>query len=187
MPKPKPTSDASSPAPRRSFLALLTALGGVLAAAMVAIPGVGYLTAAVRRQRGEDENWVNLGPVGDYPANETRLKAFENPLAQAWDGICAKLASGCVIWGAMKNTKNASTCLPSTARTWAARWNGSRSRACSCAPATAACITKTAQRASGPPPRGLYHCVWRVQDGNLEIQAPFLPTLQNTLTGHDEV
>ncbi len=37
------------------------------------------------------------------------------------------------------------------------------------------------EHASGPPPRGLYHCVWRVQDGQLELQAPHFPTLQDTL------
>ena len=36
-------------------------------------------------------------------------------------------------------------------------------------------------RASGPPPRGLYQCVWRVEDGKLEIQAPHYPSLQDTL------
>jgi Rieske Fe-S protein len=36
-------------------------------------------------------------------------------------------------------------------------------------------------RASGPPPRGLYHCVWRVRKGTIEIQAPHYPTLQDTL------
>jgi Rieske Fe-S protein len=39
------------------------------------------------------------------------------------------------------------------------------------------------ERASGPPPRGLYHCEWRVKEGRLEIQAPHLPTLQDTLEG----
>ena len=38
------------------------------------------------------------------------------------------------------------------------------------------------EHASGPPPRGLYHCVWRVNEaGQLEIQAPHMPTLQHTL------
>ena len=37
------------------------------------------------------------------------------------------------------------------------------------------------ERASGPPPRGLFHCVWRVRDGQLEVQAPHYPTLQDTL------
>jgi hypothetical protein len=41
------------------------------------------------------------------------------------------------------------------------------------------------ERASGPPPRGLFPCVYRItrvrgQDV-LEIQAPHYPTLQDTL------
>ena len=35
--------------------------------------------------------------------------------------------------------------------------------------------------ASGPPPRGLFQCEWRVRDGRLEVEAPHYPTLQNTL------
>jgi menaquinol-cytochrome c reductase iron-sulfur subunit len=41
------------------------------------------------------------------------------------------------------------------------------------------------ERASGPPPRGLYPCVYRVTRVRgldlLEIQAPHYPTLQDTL------
>jgi Rieske Fe-S protein len=36
-------------------------------------------------------------------------------------------------------------------------------------------------RASGPPPRGLFRCTWRVSNERLEIQAPHYPTLQDTL------
>jgi Rieske Fe-S protein len=40
-------------------------------------------------------------------------------------------------------------------------------------------------RASGPPPRGLFPCVWQVTMvggvPHLEIQAPHFPTLQDTL------
>jgi Rieske Fe-S protein len=37
------------------------------------------------------------------------------------------------------------------------------------------------ERASGPPPRGLYHCPWQVTEGRLEVRAPHYPTLQDTL------
>ena len=53
--------------------------------------------------------------------------------------------------------------------------------AVSCVRATAASTTPTASTPRGPPPRGLFHCVWRVRDGQLEIQAPHYPTLQDTL------
>ena len=38
-------------------------------------------------------------------------------------------------------------------------------------------------RASGPPPRGLFRCAWRVHEGRLEVQAAALPptALQDTL------
>jgi Rieske Fe-S protein len=37
------------------------------------------------------------------------------------------------------------------------------------------------EHASGPPPRGLFHCQWRIAEGALEIQAPHYPTLHDTL------
>jgi menaquinol-cytochrome c reductase iron-sulfur subunit len=42
------------------------------------------------------------------------------------------------------------------------------------------------EHASGPPPRGLFHCVWKVEGGELKVQAPHLPTLQDTLTGNNK-
>ena len=42
------------------------------------------------------------------------------------------------------------------------------------------------ERASGPPPRGLFRCVYRVKrDGGalqLEVRAPHYPTLQDPLS-----
>ena len=41
------------------------------------------------------------------------------------------------------------------------------------------------ERASGPPPRGLFRCVYRVKRAGealqLEVRAPHYPTLQDTL------
>jgi Rieske Fe-S protein len=34
-------------------------------------------------------------------------------------------------------------------------------------------------RASGPPPRGLFQCEWRERKGQLELLAPHYPTLQD--------
>ena len=34
-------------------------------------------------------NWVPLGPVEDFPPDETRLVTFDNPLRQPWDGMTA--------------------------------------------------------------------------------------------------
>jgi Rieske Fe-S protein len=37
------------------------------------------------------------------------------------------------------------------------------------------------EHASGPPPRGMFHCQWRVAGQRLLVQAPHFPTLQDTL------
>jgi Rieske Fe-S protein len=41
------------------------------------------------------------------------------------------------------------------------------------------------QRASGPPPRGLFKCVCKVEKGNLLVQAPHYPSLQDPLSPDD--
>jgi len=187
MAKAKSKIDDESPAPRRSFLALLTALGGVLATAMVAVPGVGYLAAAVRKQKPADRDWVTLGAVNDFPVNETRLKAFDNPLAQAWDGICAQ--TGVWVRNLGRDDKYQDRfnvfAINCTHLGCPVEWFP-QSGLFMC-PCHGGVYYEDGEHASGPPPRGLYHCVWRVTDGKLEIQAPFLPTLQHTLTDHDQV
>src|SRR5690606_32993640 len=71
----------------RTFLMLVTGMLGAVAAAVVAIPGVGYISGAFRRPEKE---WVPLGPVRNFPLNESKLTQFDNPLAQPWDGVTAK-------------------------------------------------------------------------------------------------
>src|SRR5258708_40171817 len=70
---------------RRSFFRLLTYAAGAIAAVVVAIPFVGYLLAL----RKPPKDWVNLGPVKDFPENETRMHMFDNPIRQPWDGMTA--------------------------------------------------------------------------------------------------
>ena len=43
------------------------------------------------------------------------------------------------------------------------------------------CLLRRRPARSGPPTRGLFQCVWRIKNGELEIQSPHLPTLQHTL------
>ena len=59
---------------RRTFFQWLTYAMGAVAAAVVAIPFVGYLFGALRKHR---VHWVGLGPPGQFPLNETRLATFE--------------------------------------------------------------------------------------------------------------
>src|SRR5438067_3003564 len=71
---------------RRSFLGWLTYGLGAVAAAAVSIPFVGYLFGA----RRAPVEWLPLGPVADFPRDQTRLVTFENPIRRSWDGVVAR-------------------------------------------------------------------------------------------------
>jgi Rieske Fe-S protein len=149
-----------------------------LAATVLGIPVVGYLLGALRKHRVE---WVKLGPPGDFPVNETRLATFENPLGQPWDGMAAN--TGVYVRNLGPGDQNQERFLIFAMNcahlgcpvSW---FPQSGLFMCPC---HGGVYYEDGSRASGPPPRGLFPCVWRVRDGQLEVQAPHLPTLQNTL------
>src|SRR5271167_1226957 len=80
-----PTPQAESLPGRRTFFSWLTYGLGAVAAALVGIPFVGYLFGA----RKAPLDWVILGPVADFPLNETRLVNFDSPIQRPWDGMVA--------------------------------------------------------------------------------------------------
>jgi Rieske Fe-S protein len=177
-----PSSETTSPAPtnpgRRSFLQWLTYASGAVAAAVVAIPFGGYLFGALRKHR---VHWIDLGPPGQFPLNETRLATFQNPLGQPWDGMASHM--GVYVRNLGQDDQNHDNFLIFAMNcahlgcpvTW---FPQSGLFMCPC---HGGVYYENGDRASGPPPRGLFHCVWRVRAGQLEIQAPHLPTLQDTL------
>src|SRR5262245_41618904 len=163
---------------RRSFLHWLTIGLGGLATAAVGVPFVGYLLGPLRKVK---EHWVPLGPVSDFPKEETRLKVFDSPLRQPWDGMAAKTGVYVRFLGSDKAPEEqfrvfAINCTHlGCPVTW---FPQSGLFMCPC---HGGVYYENGDRASGPPPRGLYKYPWRVRDGALEVQAPHLPTLQNTL------
>jgi Rieske Fe-S protein len=165
--------DHPSTPTRRTFFQWLTYAMGALAAAVTAVPLVGYVLGPLRKKAPE---WVSLGPVTKFPPGETRLETFTNPLRQPWDGMTAftgvyvrSLDDGQFLVFAINCTHLGCPV------TW---FPQSGLFMCPC---HGGVYYENGEQASGPPPRGLYHCVWRVADGALEIQAPHLPTLRDTL------
>jgi Rieske Fe-S protein len=169
----------SPPPTRRSFFQWLTCGLGAIATAIVAAPLVGYLVGALRK---DTPPWVNLGPTTKFPVGETRLETFDNPIRQPWDGMTAFTGVHVRNLGEDKFLVFAINCTHlGCPVTW---FPQSGLFMCPC---HGGVYYENGEHASGPPPRGLYHCVWRVRDGDLEIQAPHLPTLQDTLTKADKV
>src|SRR5262245_31727855 len=173
-------SPLSAPRPpgRRTFLQLVTFVFGSLAAAVLAVPFVGYLFGALWKHSVE---WVRLGTPRKFRLHETGLETFQNPLGKPWDGMAARM--GVYVRNVGQDDKQQDQFLIFAMNcahlgcpvTW---FPQSGLFMCPC---HGGVYYENGERASGPPPRSLFRCVWRVRAGQLEVQAPHLPTLQHTL------
>jgi menaquinol-cytochrome c reductase iron-sulfur subunit len=181
------TNPSAEPAPepnRRSALLWLAGGTGAVAAAAVGVPFVGFLAGVLGHRR---EVWVPIGPPTDFPLNETRLAIFENPYQHSWDGASGK--SGAYVRNLGPDAAGTQQFLILSmycahlgcAVSW---FPQSGLFMCPC---HGGVYYENGERASGPPPRGLYKMPWRVANGVLEIQAPHLPTLQDTLEKPSEL
>lgn len=174
-----PESEASADhlPQRRSFLRWWTYGVGAVAATVVAIPFVGYLFSAIRKPQVQS---VRLGPLNQFPPDQTRLVTFDNKLGQPWDGMSAHMGVYVRNLGNDKKEEDrflvfAMNCAHlGCPVTW---FPQSGLFMCPC---HGGVYYENGERASGPPPRGLFRIKPEVRDGELWIDAPFLPTLQNT-------
>jgi Rieske Fe-S protein len=162
---------------RRTLFQCLTYGLGAMATVIVSVPFIGYIIGI----RKGTVRWVPLGSVSDFLPGETRLITFENPIRQPWDGIVAHI--GVYVRKQAEGSSDHEQFLVLAANCahlgCPVSWF-SQSGLFMC-PCHGGVYYATGERASGPPPRGLFHCVSRVRDGKLEIQAPHYPTLQDTL------
>jgi menaquinol-cytochrome c reductase iron-sulfur subunit len=171
-----PDSTAAKPGPaRRTFLEWITLGLSALAAAVVGIPFVGYV-AGVGKKRIK---WVPLGKVESFPLNETRLVTFENPLRSSWDGIVG--GTGVYVRNQGPDEEKPFLVLAMNCAHLGCPVSWFPPSGLFMCPCHGGAYYASGERASGPPPRGLFRCEWRVVDGQLEVQAPHYPTLQDTL------
>ena len=175
-------TNATSPG-RRTFLQWLTGAVGAAAAAAIGLPFVGYLV----RTRQPQVEWVDLGLVDEFPIGETRMVTFDNPIREPWDGIVAH--TGVFVRNEGKDEYQRHRVLVFAVNcahlgcpvTW---FPQSGLFMCPC---HGGVYYANGERASGPPPRGLFHCEAQVDDdGRLWVQAPHYPTLQDPLAKDDK-
>lgn len=164
---------------RRWILRATTALFGTVGAAALAVPLVGYFF----RLRKRRVYWVDLGTVVDFPLHETRRIIFDNPLRQPWDGITALTGVYARYEGKNDQAEDQFLVLAMNCAHLGCPVTWFQQSGLFMCPCHGGVYYSNGEHASGPPPRGLYHCVWRVESGKLQIQAPHYPTLQDTLTG----
>jgi Rieske Fe-S protein len=171
---------------RRTFFHWLTYGLGAVAAAAAGLPFVGYLLGA----RKAPVEWFPLGPVADFPQGQTRRVTFDNPIRQPWDGKVAN--TGVYVRYEGRDESGADETKGYKFLVFAANcahlgcpvewFQESGLFMCPC---HGGVYYANGERASGPPPRGLFRCVYRVTRVRgldvLEVQAPHYPTLQDTL------
>jgi len=163
---------------RRTLLQWLTFGLSALAAAMLGVPLIGYFFGVRKRE----EHWVTVGDADQFPVNDTRLCTFDSPLRSAWDGITA--LTGVYVRNVGPDQKGQPQFLIFAVNcahlgcpvSWFPQ------AGLFMCPCHGGAYYANGERASGPPPRGLVHCTWRVERGRLQVQAPHYPTLQDTLS-----
>ncbi len=155
---------------RRSFLFSVGIAFNVVAAALLAVPIVGYLVSAVFRSRAQ-QAWIALGDLKQFPEGEIRLATYRNPFTTPWDGVTAdipcwvrhKLGGGFQVFA----INCAHLGCP-------VRWFA-ESRLFMC-PCHGGVYYEDGSVASGPPPEGLFEYAYRLKGGRLEVRGGRTPT-----------
>jgi Rieske Fe-S protein len=178
----EPTAEPSPPLAdarpvRRTFFQWVTAGLGAIATMLLGIPFVGYLLTT----RKEPVIWVPLGKVADFPAGETRMVTFDNPIRQPWDGMVAHTGVY-VRYEGKDGVQDKFLVLAVNCAHLGCPVSWFPQSGLFMCPCHGGVYYANGDRASGPPPRGLFPYTWRVRDGKLEVQAPHYPTLHDQLT-----
>jgi len=80
------------PSTRREMLMKLGIAFNTIVAAILAVPIVKYIMSPViGGEKSGYDSWLSLGDVTQFPAGETRLAVYRNPVVNPWDGDTADL------------------------------------------------------------------------------------------------
>lgn len=167
---------------RRTFFHWLTYFLGAAATVVLSVPLVGFLLGALRKK---EEKWITLDKVSAYPQGQTRLVTFYNPkpVSQPWDGMTAHTGVFVCYLGKDADKKDQFRVLAVNCAHLGCPVSWFPRSGLFMCPCHGGVYYENGDHASGPPPRGMFHCVWRVnEEGKLEVQAPHYPSLQDTLT-----
>ncbi len=177
-----PTSP-DAPLPRRRFFRWLTYGVGAVATAALAVPFIDYLLGGARK--APKDIWQPLGPVSAFPQGQTRLVTFDNPIRLKWDGMVAHTGVYVRYEGHDDTQSHKFLVLAINCAHLGCPVEWFQESGLFMCPCHGGVYYSSGERASGPPPRGLYQCVYRVTNQKgvemLEIVAPHYPTLQDPL------
>jgi menaquinol-cytochrome c reductase iron-sulfur subunit len=157
---------------RRAVLMKLGIFFNAIIAAVLAVPIVRYLLSpVVREKKGAYDAWVPLGNLEQFPAGQTRLATYRNPVVNTWDGDTADIAC----WVRNVDGQNFQVFAINCAHLGCpVRWFPQSSLfMCPC---HGGVYYQDGSRASGPPERGLFEYHYKIDAGKLMIKAGEMPT-----------
>ena len=156
---------------RRAILKLALLFDAVVGI-ILAVPFVRYFFSPITRGRKPGyASWISLGSLDKFPAGETRLATYRNPIKNAWDGETADIAC----WVRRIDAENFQVFAINCAHLWCpVRWFPQSSLfMCPC---HGGVYYADGSRAAGPPERGLFQYTYKVEGNKLFIKAGEMPT-----------
>ena len=168
----EPARERSARHSRRAFLFKLSLLANGAVAAVLAVPIIGYLLGPALRKSSRYDSWIALGPIGDFPENETRLVNFRNPITTSWDGQTGDIPC----WVRRVSGSTFQVFAVNCAHLGCpVRWFA-QSKLFLC-PCHGGAYYADGSRASGPPERGLFEYDHKIIANTLMIKVGEMPTL----------
>lgn len=158
------------PVNRRGFLFRAGIAVNAIAAALLAVPLLGYLLSALFK-RSAQQAWIPLGEIDQFPEQATRLATYRNPFTTPWDGVTADIPC----WVRHKQGGDFQIFAINCAHLGCpVRWfQESRLFMCPC---HGGVYYEDGSVASGPPPHGLYEYEYRIRNQRLEVRGGQTPT-----------
>ncbi|HUB29182.1 MAG TPA: Rieske 2Fe-2S domain-containing protein [Terracidiphilus sp.] len=159
---------------RRAFLFKVSLVLNGAVGAVLAVPIIGYILGPALKRDKDYKSWIALGPVDSFPAGETRLVDFRNPVTTDSDGATGNVP--CWVRRVQGN-KFQVFAINCAHLGCPVRWFP-QSHLFMC-PCHGGVYYADGSRASGPPERGLFEYAYSIVNNNLMIDAGQMPTLSN--------
>jgi quinol---cytochrome c reductase iron-sulfur subunit, bacillus type len=171
----EPVPPETNNSTRRRFLLKVGTALNVIAAALIAIPLIGYVFSSFLR-KGPYQSWISLGPIDNFPEKQTRLAKYRNPFTRPWDGATGDIPCWVRRGEGVEFQVFAINC---THLGCPVRWfQDSRLFMCPC---HGGAYYEDGSRAAGPPPRGLFQYEHKIENGELMVRGGQFPTLSESI------
>ena len=157
---------------RREVLMKIGLFFNGLVAMALAVPIVRYIMSPVAKARKDrEQSWLSLGGIDQFPAGETRLATYRNPVVNPWDGETADVPC----WVRRIDEQTFQVFAINCAHLGCPVHWFPQSSLFLC-PCHGGAYYEDGSRASGPPERGLFEIHYKIDKGNLLIKAGEMPT-----------